>query len=372
MVFLSVPMVIGAAVVFFVVRYLSAFYTSYKLAKSIGVPVLIAPVSDHTPAWKATQEFLIPWINMLPGSLGRWPRYTRSAWNYYDKSKLHEEVGDIFVVCSPGFLDLRIADAAVSDHVLSKRKEFLKPIGILGMSSIEVPCQFSTNTATGELTVFGESVASVEHEDWQRHRRITAPPFNERNSALVWQESSRQTVQMLEVWSETQDKFRSVVGSDTDFATLALNVLTMAGFGVEHHFRTELNKPGNGHSITYHQALAAVMRNILLALVIPKWVFGLPVLPKSLAEYGSSTREFQEYLGSMLSDAKVRLRSGDEMPANLLSTLVQKSEEVKHEENNKGQGGKKNGLDDDEITGNLFIFSFAGHETTAKTLSYTL
>jgi len=32
------------------------------------------------------------------------------------------------------------------------------------------------------LNVFGGNIVSAEGAVWQRHRKITAPPFNERNS----------------------------------------------------------------------------------------------------------------------------------------------------------------------------------------------
>jgi len=67
-----------------------------------------------------------------------------------------------------------------------------------------------------------------------------------------------------------------------------------------------------------------------------------------------------------VDSAKREAANGETGHPNLLNTLVQKSEMVKR--SNTAGGG----FTDDEIYGNLFIFSFAGHETTANTLTYSI
>lgn len=44
------------------------------------------------------------------------------------------------------------------------------------------------------------SVTSAFGADWQRHRRITAPPFNESNMKIVWQESLTQAAGLTQWW----------------------------------------------------------------------------------------------------------------------------------------------------------------------------
>jgi cytochrome P450 len=50
---------------------------------------------------------------------------------------------------------------------------------------------------------------------------------------------------------------------------------------------------------------------------------------------------------------------------NFLSKLVQKPEERRKE-------GSTTGSTDSELYGNMFIFSFAGHETTANSLTHAI
>jgi cytochrome P450 len=50
------------------------------------------------------------------------------------------------------------------------------------------------------FTIFGPSVSTTDGSDWKRQRKITTPPFNERNDGLVCDESRRQAEEMLETW----------------------------------------------------------------------------------------------------------------------------------------------------------------------------
>jgi cytochrome P450 len=205
----------------------------------------------------------------------------------------------------------------------------------------------------------------VDGADWQRHRRITAPPFNERNSALVWVESLRQAHQMLESWTWNSDS--GVKSVSTDIATLALHVMTCAGFGISYQFRDSLRGVKEGFSMSYGDALAAVMKNIVILVLVPSTVYSFPFLPKVLSDFKLAHDDFKKYMNEMITGAKARAAQGESGDPNLLNTLVQKSEEALAE---SGDKSSQSGLSDNEIFGNLFIFSFAGHETTANTLAY--
>lgn len=169
---------------------------------------------------------------------------------------------------------------------------------------------------------------------------------------------------MLDVWTESG---RPPVNSvDRDAARLALNIITCAGFGLSYQFRSVAGGLQGGHSMSYGASLMAVMANITLLVLVPSWVFDLPILPKSMADFRTAVSEFKRYMVDMVNSAKLEAAKGEAVHPNLLNTLVQKSETVKSS-NVAGEG-----LTDDEIYGNLFIFSFAGHETTANTLTYSI
>lgn len=160
-----------------------------------------------------------------------------------------------------------------------------------------------------------------------------------------------------------------------DASTIALNVLMGAGFGTSYAFRDGVDKKLKGFKMTYRAALATCMSDIFMVFVLPPILLSLPVLPKKLAKYKIAVAEFRRHLQDMVAAAKARTKTGNavsiEKPeqATLLSSLVAKAQEG-------GSSGTSteaaNTLSDSEIYGNLFMFSFAGHETVAMTLSYAI
>jgi cytochrome P450 len=169
---------------------------------------------------------------------------------------------------------------------------------------------------------------------------------------------------MLSVWTENRKPVHSVFH---DASRLTLNVITCAGFGLSYHFRASQNSVKEGHSMSYGDALMSVMDNIVLLVLVPFWMLNLPMIPKALANFKTAICEFKDYMADMVELAKKEAAKNGIVHPNLLNTLVQKSQEMV-ESKNVGASG----LTDGEIYGNLFVFSFAGFETTASTLTYAI
>lgn len=51
---------------------------NYIAARSLGLPIILLPVSFEEPLWGALKP-LFPWIESLPFGLGRWCFYTDMA-----------------------------------------------------------------------------------------------------------------------------------------------------------------------------------------------------------------------------------------------------------------------------------------------------
>jgi len=103
-----------------------------------------------------------------------------------------------------------------------------------------------------------------------------------------------------------------------------------------------------------------VFTTILLGLLsIPSFL-----LTASAKKVMTAVSEFREYLVEMVEEEKNTLRQDAEKD-NLMSVLVRAA--VSEE-----QGKGRNGLSDEEIYGNLFLYSLAGHDTTANTLAYAI
>ena len=211
----------------------------------------------------------------------------------------------------------------------------------------------------------------TNHEDWARHRKITAPCFNERVSQTVWTEAGRQARSMLDniFASGTQEVYTNL---DEDTRVIALHTLTGAGLGKFHSFTGGVREVEPGHLFSFGDSLFQVLKSIRTILVFrplftPKTQ---PYLPKGLAEVCKVTLECGRYFDEMVDQQKsTNSEIASKPQKNLLSSLVKASSDADEE---KARGFGSGGLSKEEIRGNLYIFTFAGHETTANAMAYAI
>ena len=332
----------------------TSLYVNYRAARKIGLPIIVSPVSVMNLPWILSYR-LLPFdlpklLSRLPFGLGKWALYTYTGWQYDDAGAIHAELGPAFVLCTPSVNEVAVADPAAAHVIMSRRKEFPKPAKIYKL-----------------FDVFGRNLETVEGSVWQRHRRLTAPSLNERVSETVWSESLRQASQMLQVWVDCGDGGTRNVASDA--ATLALHVWTKAGFGVQHPFRDFQQRLEPQHKMSYRDAMQVVLRKFIFLIALPTGLLASPIMPRALRQVGNAAKEFRLYMREMVEREKVSHAKSETEGSNLLSALVRASEDAAK---SKETGTVNKGLEDDELYGNIFIFSMAGHETTANAIANAL
>jgi cytochrome P450 len=318
---------------------------NYRRARKIGLPILITPIPFHNPLWQLFEPYLAPLLRSLPFGISSVVHYSRRGWQYDDKYRLHAKHGGAFTVVSPDITQVFLADAGAAEELFSRRKDFVK-----------------AHSNYGVLEIFGRNVDTVNGEVWQRHRRITTPPFNERNSSLVWAESRRQAGDMLKMW--TQKGRNGVPRMDKDFMTLALHVLCKAGFGQTYNFGEGVSNPSEGHTMSYRDALKAILDNLIIVFTIAPQPIPAWMLSDRISMVKTAFAEFKQYMAEMVETERTSTRSSDK--DNLMSALFRASEAEAESDHGR------NGLTDEEIFGNLFIYNLAGHDTTAMTAVYAI
>ncbi|MCJ1260725.1 hypothetical protein MMC22_000587 [Lobaria immixta] len=316
---------------------------NYTIAREIGVPLIVLPISPLNPIWMLVEKFFIPILRMLPFGSGNFTRYQRLGWEFDDRSKTHEELGDAYMAVTPGKNWLYICDHEAISDLLHRRNEFKRPLEILDM-----------------LNVFGPNVSTVEDQAWLRHRRFTAPPFNENNNSLVWIESLSQARQMMEYWEAK----KTVTTLAQDAKTFSLHVLSSAGFGKSYPFDSSSDTVRGEHSNTYKESLFLILENAILILVLgPKLLsnrFLQMIIPSHWVRVGQATVDYKAYMAEIIEEEKNMQAQGRQSRDNLMTALIKSSSEAE-----KGKS-----LTEAEIFGNMFVFNFAGHDTTANTLAY--
>lgn len=223
---------------------------------------------------------------------------------------------------------------------------------------------------TDELTDL--TFLQLNGDDWKRHRKLTAPAFNERVSSLVWEEGSRQACELLDRVYATSSRTTQNVTEICQ--TTAHHVLAYAGFGVRSQHAIDMTNLPPGHQLAYNDALCTVLANMALAIVMPASVLASSLAPKRWQKVGLAVDEFNKYMQEILEQERTTtehegaISGSPRRSESLTSALIQASEEDKA---TSGKGSVK-GLSDEEVYGNMFIFNFAGQDTTANTMAYAI
>lgn len=242
-----------------------------------------------------------------------------------------------------------------------------------------------TSINMGKLTDWYQT----EGHKWRKHRKITNPPFSETVNAFAWKSTILQTEELLQAWGSTPSA--KII---RDIRSIARNVLSHAGFGVAMPF-ISVNKPVSpdnskrikqmeddehfgsktpgGHKMPYAEALDWILDNIVTVFIIPPWLqrIGPASWRKTAVAYNDTGLYLKELLErerkTNSEPSKQGQRNFPGLPMigqkkNLLGALVATSDSAE----------KGDGLSEDDLIGNVFVFAVAGLETTAGTLQYTL
>jgi cytochrome P450 len=154
-------------------------------------------------------------------------------------------------------------------QLTTRRKDFVKPVELYAI-----------------VDIFGPSLLTTEGDDWKRHRKIVAPAFSEKSNSLVWKESLRQGLAMVDVWSKLEGNTSGTMKvQDTApyTATMALHVISAAGFGVRQLWAGEKEEklgsnaiPGfntsklvESHAMTFKESLQTLLHSIIWLAIFP-------------------------------------------------------------------------------------------------------
>jgi cytochrome P450 len=159
---------------------------------------------------------------------------------------------------------------------------------------------------------------------------------------------------------------------------LALHIISAAGFGhqMQWHGHDSNAAESSTRKVTFAESLKTFVDEIWLLMIFPAWLLKFSPsahlrrvhkapdifakhVQQAINEARSEDTMQREYENQQLQQQQKSTRKND-----LLSNMIN-SGDVSH-------GSDKGGLSDQEITGNVFIFTLAGHETTATTMQTAL
>ncbi|KAF2478257.1 cytochrome P450 [Lindgomyces ingoldianus] len=353
-----IQILILAAVLFWFAQ-LRKLSVNYRNARKTGLRVICAPLDPYSLSFQVLTGLFRPVIMQLPDFLTLGIKVMDFEWSWKAGDTVHKELGLNFIIATPSGNVLVTADPVALAYMLQRRKEFIKP-------DLYSELNVGVDEYSEIMDIFGRNVDTVNGEEWARQRKLTAPCFNERVSGLVWDESLRQARSMLSSWLSSPDNKVSNMPDDT--RTVALHVLSAAGLGISHDFSAGMGKPAKNHSMSHRESLMTILHNLVTVLLVSQMGDLAPLLPKKLQNIRLAIKEFGQYMDEMIAHERDAMEKDQGLSKpNLISTLIRTSDQSKDEGVNSTVR-----LTDEEIKGNIFIFNFAGHDTTANTLAYAI
>lgn len=171
---------------------------------------------------------------------------------------------------------------------------------------------------------------------------------------------------MIRYWSSKP----SIDSVAEDTRTVSLHVMSSAVFGKSYPFRGsgEARVSSEEDSTSYGEALRVILDRCIPLLILGRKNLSKPWLPKGFRELYQATLVFQEHMTKAYEVEKQAVIRGEKQGNNLMTALIRASQANANKKDTY-TGSHQEGLTEEEIYGNIFVFNFAGHDATANSLA---
>ncbi|XP_014554353.1 hypothetical protein COCVIDRAFT_105323, partial [Bipolaris victoriae FI3] len=275
--------------------------------------------------------------------------------------------GDTFLIIKPNGISIQTCSAEIITQITSHGSRFPKP-----------------TKESKVVELYGPNIITTEGAQWRTHRKIMAPSFSEDNNRLVWDETLYQARAMVGGWglSDTEESATLALKElQEDTMLLPLNIISRAVLGIKlewpKHNKKSSNNRGSrgdkmnmeGHSLTFQDALSILLENLPLIFLLGKFL--LKQLPfKAVRHAYTAFSEWQGYMQDMILSKREQLdRQNAPKQVDILSLMLESHTDVEEGAESKG---RTISLTNEEILGNTFIMTLAGHETTGDALFFAM
>lgn len=356
--------ILGSLVAIYLISLLYRISQNFLHARRSGLPYIIIPWDQNAFLWMVSSVPLRPWLAAhMPKWINDRLSLTIFGFEFHEKLRAFHQYaapqGDdkSYAIVTPGKFEIHSRDTEIVYEVLRRPNDFLP------MAETEL-----------FMNKFGSNVLTSSGESWSRQRKLVASVINERISRTVFQESLQQTKGLVsEVLAGGE------VGESTRvfdmLKKITINVLSGAGMGASVEWDDDKDdKPIEPYRQTYMEAVKHVINGVAGPIILPEWF--LLNYPSFMPGYnflkplGYAMQEFPIHTRRKLEEERQRtLAAHGQTRSNIMAQLLQASEQGVD-----GISSQKGGqaLSEEELLGNLFIFTAAGFDTTANTLAYAL
>jgi hypothetical protein len=141
-------------------------FLNYRIARSIGVPIRIILFDHVNPFWLVCDRAVVSFVRCLPFGLGNnsFTRYNYRGWELPDRYFSHHELGDAYILVSPGNIWLYIADPDAVTDILRRGKDFPRDVSVTGRQFYPHGPRLLLRlalTSSAILNIFGPNISTV-------------------------------------------------------------------------------------------------------------------------------------------------------------------------------------------------------------------
>jgi cytochrome P450 len=339
-------------------------------------------ISPINPFWLLYGSSFVRLCERLGIASANLSRIYSFGWEANARADLHKHVSsDAVLVVHPAGLSLCVADASLIYEILQRRTDFRRNMEEMGV-----------------LNVYGKNLSTTEDQEWQRHRKMTGVTFTETYNETVWTQSLKQAegtnrdttserkrrltdriTGMLEYWTEGSDEPVRSIADDTK--VLTLNVLAAALFNkvylFEGHAKRHQTRHVDDKSYVYRASLLTILDSIVQIFVLGEEGLKAWWTPKSWKAAAEAMDTFRSYIQGLMNEERNYMNQGQANRQHLVARLVraceveQRSSTEDHVKSlvDEDLTNKKVNMTEQEIVSNLFVYAFAGNDTTAVALT---
>ncbi|KAL6043315.1 Cytochrome P-450 like protein [Balamuthia mandrillaris] len=313
----------------------------------------------HIPHVKQLFHFTSLWVNIAPRWLFPYDYTAPLIWTQVFEEKKSPVIS--FICSDSSLVVVKWVQQVKPKCICVRCLHFLKSDAdiVKDIINSEFP---KPNKLYDIVRVYGDNIISISESgpEWKKHRALCSPAFSISNLKLVgkvvesvcdkfFKEWEANAVHESSHWEVQVDMLPAVT-------KMTLAVITEAGFGSDIVFEPEA---GSNHTLSFWNCMNLVTNMMILRLAFPNLVklspFGKPKVARD------AFAEFEQYMKEFIAERKKKqkVESNENGRADLLSLLLRAED-----------SSFKIRLSDQEILSNIFVFLFAGHETTSHSLAF--
>jgi len=114
---------------------------NYRVARQVGLPVILVPISPENPVWMILGRYFLPIIQRLPFGNGHFTRFCHIGWEFDEKSRAHLEFGDALMFATPGKNWIYLCNADTAHDIIRRERsgEFERPVELMAFLDVFGP-----------------------------------------------------------------------------------------------------------------------------------------------------------------------------------------------------------------------------------------